>query len=95
MSEPTAAPAPTPIPKRRGRRILRILGIVAILLVVLILAGPWFVAHTGLRDKLINATEFPRRFLQAAGSCKTVAPCPHRIRVFDRPVVESFAGFHA
>ncbi len=55
MSEPTVAAAPTPIPKRRGRRILRILGLVAILLVVLILAGPWIVAHTGLRDYAMNA----------------------------------------
>ena len=55
MSEPTVASAPTPIPKRRGRRILRFLGIVAILLVVLILAGPWIVAHTGLRDHAMNA----------------------------------------
>ena len=52
----TQASAPVPTPKKRGRRILRFLGFVAILLVVLIVTGPWILAHTGLRDKLINAT---------------------------------------
>src|SRR5262249_18666136 len=51
MSEPTAADAP----KSRKFRILRTLGICAILLVVLIAAAPWIVAHTGLRDTAINA----------------------------------------
>jgi hypothetical protein len=53
MSEPTAAKSPPP--KRRGLRILRILGIVVILLAALIVAAPWIVAHTALRDKTINA----------------------------------------
>jgi hypothetical protein len=41
-------------PKRRRRRIIRILGILTILAVVLIAAAPWTVAHTGLRDTAIN-----------------------------------------
>jgi hypothetical protein len=53
MSEQTAANNPTP--KRRRFRILWILGIAAILLAVLIVAAPWIVAHTGLRDTAINA----------------------------------------
>src|SRR6516164_8818495 len=52
MSEQTAASNPTP--KRRRFRMIRILGIFAILLVVLIAAAPWIVAHTGLRDTAIN-----------------------------------------
>ena len=53
MSKQT--PATPPIPQKRRRRIIRILGFVAILLVVLIVTAPWIVAHTGLRDKAINA----------------------------------------
>src|SRR6516165_5938696 len=53
MSEPTAANIPTP--KRRRFRIIRILGISAMLLAVLIVAAPWTVAHTRLRDTAINA----------------------------------------
>src|SRR6516165_9688492 len=53
MSVQTAANNPTP--KRRRFRILWILGIAAILLAVLIVAAPWIVAHTGLRDTAINA----------------------------------------
>ena len=48
-------PAEPPAPKKRRRRIIRILGIVAILTVVLIVTGPWIAAHTGIRDKAINA----------------------------------------
>ena len=59
MSEQPAANSPAPpnppAPKRRRRRILRILGILALLLVVLVVAAPWIVAHTGLRDRAINA----------------------------------------
>src|SRR6516162_6737936 len=47
--------APASTPKRRGLRIMWILGIFAILVVVLILAAPWIVARTGLRDRAINA----------------------------------------
>ena len=54
MSDQPSAAVPTP--KKRTRRILRFLGVAAILLVVLIVTGPWIVAHTELRDKLINAT---------------------------------------
>src|SRR6516164_9330231 len=54
MSEQTAAKTPKP-PRRRWRRIIRILGIFAILLALLIVAAPWIVAHTGLRDEAINA----------------------------------------
>jgi hypothetical protein len=53
MSEQTAANNPTP--KRQRFRIIQILGISAILLAVLIVAAPWIVAHTGLRDTAINA----------------------------------------
>jgi hypothetical protein len=53
MSEQTASTPP--IPKRRWRRTIRILGLVVILLAVLIVAAPWIVAHTGLRDTAINA----------------------------------------
>src|SRR6516165_6411041 len=53
MSVQTAANNPTP--KRRRFRILWILGIAAILLAVLIVAAPWIVAHTGLRETAINA----------------------------------------
>jgi hypothetical protein len=53
MSEQTAANNPTP--KKRRFRILRILVVFAILLAVLIVAAPWIVAHTGLRDTAINA----------------------------------------
>ena len=53
MSEQTAANDRTP--KRRRFRTIRILGISAILLAVLIVAAPWIVAHTGLRDTAINA----------------------------------------
>jgi hypothetical protein len=52
MSEQTAASDLTP--KRRRFRIIRILGITAIVLAVLIVAAPWIVAHTGLRDTAIN-----------------------------------------
>jgi hypothetical protein len=52
MSEQTAANNPTP--KRRRFRIVRTLGIFAILLAVLIVVAPWIVAHTGLRDMAIN-----------------------------------------
>ena len=55
MSDQTP-PAPLiPTPKKRRRRIIRVLAIVAILLVVLIVTGPWIAAHTGIRDKAINA----------------------------------------
>jgi hypothetical protein len=53
MSEQTAADKPTP--KRRRFRIIRILGISAIVLAVLIVAAPGIVARTGLRDTAINA----------------------------------------
>ena len=53
MSEQNASTTPTP--KRRWRRTVRILGLLAILLVVLIVTAPWIVAHTGLRDEAINA----------------------------------------
>src|SRR6516225_4150571 len=53
MSEQTAADKPTP--KRRRFRIIRILGIAAIVLAVLIVAAPWVVAHTRLRDTAINS----------------------------------------
>jgi hypothetical protein len=53
MSEQSASTTPTP--KRRGRRTIWFLGLFAILLVVLILAAPWIVAHTGLRDEAINS----------------------------------------
>jgi hypothetical protein len=52
---PTAnapVPANSPAPKRRRRRIFLILGILAL---VLVLAAPWIVALTGLRDRTINA----------------------------------------
>src|SRR6516225_820092 len=52
MSEQTASTTPTP--KRRRHRTIRILGLFAILLAVLIVAAPWIVAHTGLRDTAIN-----------------------------------------
>jgi hypothetical protein len=52
MSEPTAANT-TPL-KRRRFRVLRILGLFAIVLVLLLVAAPWIVAHTGLRDEAIN-----------------------------------------
>src|SRR6516162_2543232 len=41
-------------PKRRRFRIVRALGISAGLLAVLVVAAPWVVAHTGLRDTAIN-----------------------------------------
>jgi hypothetical protein len=53
MSEQTAANGPAP--RRRRLRVIRILGISAILLALLIAAAPWVVAHTGLRDTAINA----------------------------------------
>jgi hypothetical protein len=53
MSEQTAANKPTP--KRRRFRIIRILGISAIVLAVLIVVAPGIVARTGLRDTAINA----------------------------------------
>jgi hypothetical protein len=53
MSEQTAANNPTRT--RRRFRIIRILGISAIVLAGLIVAAPAIVAHTGLRDKAINA----------------------------------------
>jgi hypothetical protein len=52
MGEQIAASAPKP--RRRRFRILRLGAIVAVLLVVLIAAAPWIVAHTGLRDEAIN-----------------------------------------
>jgi hypothetical protein len=52
MSESTAVITPTP--KRRRFRILRILGFFLILMLLLIVAAPWIVAHTGLRDEAIN-----------------------------------------
>jgi hypothetical protein len=54
MSEQTAANAPKTPKKRRWRRIIAILGILALLLVLLIAVAPWVVAHTGLRDPVIN-----------------------------------------
>jgi hypothetical protein len=53
MSQPTLSNTPTQ--KRRRFRIVRILGIFAILLALLIVAAPWVVAHTSLRDEAINA----------------------------------------
>src|SRR5262245_10733067 len=53
MSEQTASTFPAP--KRRWRRAIRILGLCAVLVVVLIMAAPWIVAHTRLRDTAINA----------------------------------------
>ena len=53
MSEQAAANKPTP--KRPRIRIIRVLGISAIVLAVLIVAAPWIVARTGLRDTAINA----------------------------------------
>src|SRR6516165_10280238 len=52
MSVQTAANNPTP--KRRRFRILRILGFFLILMLLLIVAAPWIVAHTALRDEAIN-----------------------------------------
>jgi hypothetical protein len=46
--------APDP-PKKTRSRIIRIVGIVAIVLVMLVVAAPWIVARTGLRDSAINA----------------------------------------
>jgi hypothetical protein len=46
--------APPSTPKRRRFRIVRILAIFAILLALLILAAPWIVANTGLRDWAVN-----------------------------------------
>jgi hypothetical protein len=54
MSEHSATKVPK-TPRRRWPRIIRILGIVAILLAVLIVVAPWIVAHTRLRDYAINA----------------------------------------
>jgi hypothetical protein len=51
----SAQTAPTSAaPKRRRRRALRVLGLLAILLAILIAAAPWIVAKTGLRDRAIN-----------------------------------------
>ncbi len=38
----------------RRRRLLRLLGVAAALLLVLVLAAPWIIAKTGLRDSLVN-----------------------------------------
>lgn len=47
--------APLPSDESRKRRwLIRLLGIVAILLIVLLLVAPSIIAKTGLRDKLIN-----------------------------------------
>jgi hypothetical protein len=48
-------PNPLKTPTSRTPRIIRLLSIFAILLALLILAVPWIVAHTGLRDPVINA----------------------------------------
>jgi hypothetical protein len=53
MSAQTAAINPNP--KRRRFPSIRILGISAILLAGLIMAAPWIVARTGLRDTVINS----------------------------------------
>jgi hypothetical protein len=54
MREQTAVITPTR--KRRRLRMIRILWVfVMLLLVMLIMAAPWIVAHTGLRDEAINA----------------------------------------
>jgi hypothetical protein len=53
MSEQKAASTLTP--KRRRLRMIRILGIFVMLLVIVLAAAPWIVAHTGLRDEAINA----------------------------------------
>ncbi len=53
MNAQTAAGSPTP--KRRRVRILRILGVLSFLLVAVIAAAPWIIAHTVLRDRTINA----------------------------------------
>jgi hypothetical protein len=55
MSTQAASTSPTPTPKRRRRRILRVLGLLAVLLAVLIAAAPGIVARTRLRDRAINA----------------------------------------
>jgi hypothetical protein len=47
--------AEAPSPKPRWSRRIRILGIFAILLVVLIVVAPLIIANTGLRDRVINA----------------------------------------
>ena len=53
MSEQTASTTPTP--KRRRHRTIRILGLFAILLAVLIVAAPWIAAHIRLRDTAIHS----------------------------------------
>ena len=53
MSAPSPAPAPA-TPKKKSRRIYRILRVGLPLLVVVILLAPWVVAKTGLRDRFIN-----------------------------------------
>jgi hypothetical protein len=53
MSEQTAASVPTPT--RRRRWAIRILGLFAILLTLLIVTSPRIVAHAGLRDTAINS----------------------------------------
>ena len=50
MEEPAMAP-----PSRKKRWLPRVLGIVALLLIVLVLVAPTIIAKTGLRDSLINA----------------------------------------
>ena len=45
--EPTAKPS-------SRRRLLRIAGLFAVVLIGLLLAAPWIIAGTGLRDWLIN-----------------------------------------
>jgi hypothetical protein len=52
MSEQAAVDNPTHM--RRRFRSIRILGISALLLVVLLVAAPWIVAHSGVRDTAIN-----------------------------------------
>ncbi len=37
------------------QRLLRLMGVMTLLSVVLVLAAPWIIAQTGLRDRLINA----------------------------------------
>ena len=58
MSEQPAANAPAPprpaVPRKRRKRIIRLLAILALVLAALVLAAPWIVARTGLRDRTLN-----------------------------------------
>jgi hypothetical protein len=52
---PSLAPPNAPVPKRRRRRLLRTLGILAFLLFLLGAMTPWLLSKVGLRDRAINA----------------------------------------